>query len=132
MNPQQARRFARYTISFCSRSYLLIRMLAHLQQRQDTAICHVSTYHLGPGAAGRGGGGGGAPSTTFAANWARTWARAGKPKARVLPLPVAAMPTRSAPLQAGAQHSVWMGLGVAKAAHDFSSSGPNPVRGKPP
>jgi hypothetical protein len=68
------------------------------------------------------------PSATPAAIWAWACARAGSPKASVLPEPVAAIPMTSSPEQAGAQHSLCIGLGVAKLEQDCKSFGLNPVK----
>ena len=56
--------------------------------------------------------------------------RPGRPKASVLPEPVAAMPTRSRPDRMMGQHCAWMGEGCEKPLVDCSSSCEKPAEPK--
>ena len=62
-----------------------------------------------------------------AACCARMCTRPGRPKASVLPEPVAAMPTRSRPDRMMGQHCAWMGEGCEKPLVDCSSSCEKPA-----
>ena len=60
---------------------------------------------------------------------ASMWHKAGSPKARVLPEPVAAMPTTSRPDKMMGQHCAWMGDGAAKSSVACSNSAGKPATG---
>lgn len=70
-----------------------------------------------------------APDATPASRCARMCRMAGRPKASVLPLPVAAMPTRSRPLSAMGRHCAWMGDGCWKLRVACSSCADRPAVG---